>query len=67
MERREPNSKQKELMEKHGLNAGSWFVLEEDKYYLVLINRRKSRRRTIEKIKDRGVKHDRTRSNKNSN
>ena len=49
MGRREPNSKQKELMEKHGLNVGSWFVLEEDKYYLVLINKRKSRRRTITK------------------
>ena len=49
MGRREPNSKQKELMEKHGLNVGNWFVLEEDKYYLVLINKRKSRRRTITK------------------
>lgn len=49
MERREPNSKQRELMIKHGLNVENWFVIEDDKYQLVLINKRKSRRRTLEK------------------
>ena len=49
MERKAPNDKQKQLMQKHGLNTESWFVLEEDKYQLVLINKRRSRRRTIPK------------------
>lgn len=49
MERREPNSKQRELMIKHGLNVENWLVIEDDKYQLVLINKRKSRRRTLEK------------------
>lgn len=50
MERKEPNSKQKALMEKHGLNISRWWVLEDDKYQLVLINKR-GRRRTIDKNK----------------
>lgn len=49
MERIEPNERQKRLLLKHDMNPEHWLVLEEDKYQIVFISKRRSRRRTIEK------------------
>ena len=40
---------QKELMTKNNMNPDNWMVMEEDKYQIVFINKRKSRRRVIHK------------------
>ena len=46
---KKPTRAQKELMTKHNMSPENWMVLEEDKYQIVFINKRKSRRRTIKK------------------
>ena len=49
MERIEPNERQKRLLLKHDMNPEHWLVLEEDKYQIVFVSKRRSRRRTIVK------------------
>ena len=46
---KKPTRAQKELMTKNNMNPDNWMVLEEDKYQVVFINKRGSRRRTIQK------------------
>ena len=45
----EPNELQIALMRKHRLNPNNWLVLEETDKKLVLITRRKTMRRVLEK------------------
>ena len=45
----EPNEQQIALMRKHRLNPNNWLVLEETDKKLVLITRRKTMRRVLEK------------------
>ena len=54
MERVEPNSRQRMILAKNNMNPEHWLVLEEDKYQIVFINKRKSRRRVIQKKVKKG-------------
>lgn len=54
MERTEPNNSQKRILMKNNMNTEHWLVLEEDKYQIVFINKRKSRRRVIQKKVKKG-------------
>ena len=47
MERTEPNEKQKKILLKNDMNPERWLVLEEDKYQIVFVSKRRSRRRTV--------------------
>ena len=49
MAKAEPNERQKRMLVEHELDPEHWLVLEEDKYQIVFVSKRKSRRRTIEK------------------
>ena len=45
----EPNNSQKRILMKNNMDPEHWLFLEEDKYQIVFINKRKSRRRVIHK------------------
>ena len=49
MERVEPDERQKRILLKNAMNPDRWLVLEEDKYQIVFVSKRRSRRRTITK------------------